>query len=140
MHGLGSVQNVMNPWAVFNPWTTQEHETQSKLDGSNEGSRFHIDDAAAATVNPWAVFNPWDTQEQDTLSTSGGLNEGSRFHISDEAQAAANPWAVFNPWDTLESQQNMGVNTLVKNQIKAEAQKALQCQGNLGSQRVLHLL
>ena len=41
MHELGSVQNVMNPWAVFNPWTTQEQETQPKLDGSNEGSRFH---------------------------------------------------------------------------------------------------
>ena len=101
MHELGSVQNVMNPWAVFNPWTTQEQETQPKLDGSNEGSRFHINDAAAATVNPWAVFNPWDTQE---------------------------------------SLQNMGVNTLVKNQIKAEAAKALQGQGNLGPQRVLGLL
>jgi len=100
MHVLGNIQSALNPWAVFNPWDTQE--TKPTYESSNESSRFYIyDDAAAAVVNPWAVFNPWDTQE---------------------------------------SQQNMGINTLIRNQIKAEANKALQCQGNLGPQRVLGLL
>lgn len=136
MNELGNVQRAVNPWAVFNPWTTQE--AKPKSNHSNENSRFNVKDEAAAAANPWAVFNPWTTEEGKP--ESGHSNESSRFHIKDGAAAAANPWAVFNPWDTQESQQNMGINTLIKNQIKAEANKAMQCQGNLGPQRVLHLL
>lgn len=90
------------------------------------------------TLNPWAVYSPWDKQE--TKSTDDRLNESSRFYINDAAAAILNPWAVFNPWDTQESRQNMGIDTLVKNRIKDEAKKALQCQANLGPDRVLHLL
>ena len=139
MQELGNIQRALNPWAVFNPWDSQE-ETKASLEGSSESSRFHIyDDAAAANINPWAVFNPWDTQ--GTQSTSESSGEGSRFHVDDTGtSAAANPWAVFNPWDTRESEQNMGINSIIRNQIKAEAKKAMQCQANLGPQRVLHLL
>ena len=137
MQELGNIQCVVIPWAVFNPWDSQE--TQPTSENSNKSSRFHIyDDAAAATINPWVVFNPWDTQ--DGQQTSANPEGGSRFHVDNGSSAAANPWAVFNPWDTQDSQHNMGINTIIKNQIKAEAKKSLQCQANLGSQRVLHLL
>jgi hypothetical protein len=67
MQELGNVQRALSPWAVFNPWTTQDEGP--KFDHSNESSRFYVyDDAAAATINPWAVFNPWSSQEtQSTL-------------------------------------------------------------------------
>lgn len=86
-------------------------------------------------VNPWAVYNPWDTRE--TQLTSGS----SRFCVYDDAAGAViNPWAVFNPWDTQETQSTLEINTLTQNQIKAEPNKSLQSQENLGSQRVLNLL
>ena len=137
MQELGNIQRASIPWAVFNPWDSQE--TQPTSESSGGSSRFHIyDDVGAASINPWAVFNPWDAQGIQSTSESSG--EGSRFHVDNGSSAAANPWAVFNPWDTQDTQQNMGINTIIKNQIKAEAEKALQCQANLGHQRVLGLL
>ena len=66
MQELGNVQRAVNPWAVFNPWTTQDNGP--KFDRSNQSSRFYVYDTAAATINPWAVFNPWNSQEtQSTL-------------------------------------------------------------------------
>jgi hypothetical protein len=109
MHELGYVQRALNPWAVFNPWTAQE--TRPKFDRSNESSRFHVyDDAAAATINPWVVFNPWDTQE--TQPASDRSNESSRFHINESAASVVNPWAVYNPWIAQETQSTIEINTL----------------------------
>jgi hypothetical protein len=84
MHELGNIQRAVNPWAVFNPWDTQEAQPTSK--SSNESSRFHIyDDAAAATVNPWAVFNPWDTQD---TQQNMGINTIIKNQIKAEAKKA----------------------------------------------------
>ena len=136
MYNLGSIQNTMNPWAVFNPWDAQE--SRPTIESSNKSSRAHVDDAAAA-MNPWAVFNPWDTT-QESQSTSEGSDESSRFHVSDDAAGAANPWAVFNPWDTQESQATMDIHQITQSQIQADAYEALRCQANLGPRRVLNLL
>ena len=130
---FGKVQHAANPWAVFNPWGTQGIQPSSESSGLHD-----YDDAAAAAVNPWAVFNPWDTQE--TQSTSESSGESSRFHVNAAAGATMNPWAVFNPWDTQENQSTMEINTLTQNQIKIDADTALQCQGNLGPRRALNLL
>lgn len=136
MPNFGSVQNSMNPWAVFNPWVTPE--SSPTIETSSNSSRFHIDDAAAAAINPWSVFNPWDAQEDQSTSESSG--EGSRFHVSGSAAAGMNPWAVFNPWDTQDNQATMDIHQITQKQIKADPFEALQCQANLGPRRVLNLL
>jgi len=100
MHNLGSIQNAINPWAVFNPWETQE--SRPTIESSDKNSRFGVyDDAAMAAINPWAVFNPWAAGE---TTASENSNERARFHVYEDVAEAINPWAVFNPWDTQESQ------------------------------------
>lgn len=87
-------------------------------------------------INPWSVFNPWATQE--TQASSESSNES---HVYDDAAAAAiNPWTVYNPWDTQETQPSLEIYNFTPKQIEAEANMALQCQGNLEPGRVLNLL
>ena len=90
------------------------------------------------TANPWSVFNPWNSQKNQ--STSESSDESARFHVSGDAAVTDNPWAVFNPWDTQENQSAVEIYMSTLKQMKAEADKALRCQENLGAQRVLGLL
>ena len=163
MHELGNVQNVVNPYAVFNPWDTQETQSTS---GS---SRFHIyDDAAAAAVNPWAVFNPWDAEGTQPTSESSkfpvysdagkivewlreeiiSINsfDGFMLGVHDKIEQFSRH-TQFGLEQVLDVEQNIAelhesleIYKFTLQQIRAEALKALRCQGNLGPQRVLQFL
>jgi hypothetical protein len=54
MHELGNVQSAINPWSVFNPWTTQEGKPE--FGSLNESSRFLVPDDSEGQIEDWRSY------------------------------------------------------------------------------------